>query len=148
MLRLTMFIVLAVSLAGCGTRLNPFNWFGGAQEERIEVIEDDTPLDARGLVSSVVSLNADALPGNAGAIIRAVGLPPSQGFWDAELVEVERTEQELIYEFRVFPPIGATRVGPEQSREIVAAVELNSFELAGVRSITVRGAQNQQTVRR
>lgn len=150
MLRPCLFVALLLGLAACGTNLNPFNWFGNAREEPIEVVEDadGDPADLRGLVSSVASLNVDALPGNSGAIVRAVGVPPTQGFWDAELVELSNEDGELVFEFRVFPPSRPAAAGPQRSREIYAGVELNRFDLYGIRTITVRGATNQLTVRR
>jgi hypothetical protein len=150
MLRLSLFLVLLTGLAACETRLNPLNWFGGAEEERVVVDQEAVrdPNDPRDLVATVASLNVDALPGNSGAILRAVGVPPTQGFWEAELVEVPGEEGQLVYEFRVFPPAGRADAGPQPSREIVAGAELNRFDLQGIRTITVRGAANQLTVRR
>lgn len=148
MLRATLALALILSLAACGSRLNPFNWFGGDREERIaarQVVETE-PGDQRQLVAEVVDLAVDPTP--QGAIVRAMGRPPVQGFWEAELVEVERTDGAIVYEFRVFPPITQTREGTPQSREVIVAANLNNFDLAGIRSITVVGAQNRRTVNR
>ncbi|PWK62221.1 hypothetical protein [Roseicyclus mahoneyensis] len=148
MLRVTLALALILSLAACGSRLNPFNWFGGDREERIvarEVVET-TPGDQRQLVAEVVDLAVDPTP--QGAIVRAMGRPPVQGFWEAELVEVERTEGAIVYEFRVFPPLSQTREGTPQSREVVVAANLSNFDLSGIRTVTVIGAQNRRTVSR
>jgi len=104
------------------------------------------PDDQRQLVAEVVDLSVE--PTTQGAIVRAMGRPPVQGFWEAELVEVERNEGSLVYEFRVFPPLSPTRQGTPQSREVVVGANLTNFDLAGVRTITVLGAQNRRTVSR
>ena len=147
MLRATLALALILSLAACGTRLNPFNWFGGDREERIAVTEPVAdPGDARQLVAEVVELSVDAT--SQGAIVRAMGRPPVQGFWEAELVEVAREGSSLTYEFRVFPPITRTREGTPQSREVIVGASLSNFDLAGIRTITVIGAENRRSVNR
>ena len=142
-------LVVVLGLGGCASRLNPFNWFGGDREERITVDETAVaePTDDRQLVAEIVSLDVDPLPG--GAIIRAMGLPPRQGYWEADLVEVGRDGSELVFEFRVYQPLDpATRVGPQQSREILAGTSLTTQDLAGIRSIVVVAQQNRRSVRR
>jgi len=148
MLRVILALALMTSLAACGSRLNPLNWFGNDREERVGVSEPlaSAPDDQRQLVAEVVDLSVE--PTTQGAIVRAMGRPPVQGFWEAELVEVERNEGSLVYEFRVFPPLSPTRQGTTQSREVVVGANLTNFDLAGVRTITVLGAQNRRTVSR
>ncbi|MEL6210909.1 MAG: hypothetical protein AAFR44_12170 [Pseudomonadota bacterium] len=152
--------VLAV-VAGCGfseSRFNPFNWFGSS------TVEDPTlapvggfPEDAadqRPLVAQVTEMRVDRVPG--GAIVHATGLPPVQGFWSADLV-AEITDAEgrpvpengtLALQFRVLPPVQATRSGPALSRELTAALFLSDQTLARVGTITVRGQTNQRSSRR
>lgn len=147
--RAVIVIGLCLSLAACASRLNPFNWFGSAEREEITI--DATPdapqeTDARPLVAEVIDLSVQSLP--SGAIITATGLPPRQGFWEAELVEASREDGRIIYDFRVFPPPGATQTGNRASREVITASELSNQELAGLREIVVRGAQNQLVSRR
>lgn len=147
MLRATIALALILSLAACGTRLNPFNWFGGDREERIAVTEPaPEPTDGRRLVPEVVDLAVDATA--QGAIIRATGRPPVQGYWEAELVEVAREAGSITYEFRVFPPLTPTREGTVQSREVIVGASLSNFDLAGIRTITVIGAENRRSVNR
>ena len=148
MLRATLALALILSLAACGTRLNPFNWFGGDREERNAVIEAASPetTDGRQLVAEVVDLAVDPTP--QGAIVRAMGRPPVQGFWEAELVEVERSDGGIVYEFRVFPPITPTREGTPQSREVIVGANLTNADLSGIRTVTVIGAQNRRSVTR
>lgn len=154
-------LALVLALAGCGfsdSRLNPFNWFGGSRSETPDLspragYPEDVP-DARPLVAQVATMQVERVPG--GAIVRATGLPPVQGFWDAELVP-DLTDAEgrpvpdggtLSFQFRVVPPRQPTRAGPPVSRELTAAVYLSDQTLAPVRTITVRGQGNQRSSRR
>ena len=144
--------LLAVGAVGaCGrvrdSRLNPFNWFGRSRDETVEVEQSDFNDDPRRYVEQVVSLNVDPTP--EGAIIRTVGLPPFQGYWDAELVQRSDPDPtRLIYEFRVAPPLRQTRQGTQPSREIIAGIAVSNARLRGVRTITVVGRANQRSVRR
>lgn len=138
-------------LAGCGTvaesRLNPMNWFG--RSEAAEVSEAVLPTDGRDLVAQIVSLRAEPVPG--GAIIRASGLTPRQGYFDGELVPIGKeapTNGVLAYEFRISAPPTATLVGPSQSREVLVGRFVSNQTLQGVRQIRVRAASNALAVRR
>lgn len=148
-------LAVALLLGGCGgirdSRINPFNWFGQSQE--VDSLAPAggwaTTLDNRALVAEVTELAVERFPG--GAIIRAEGLPPTQGWWDAELVALNdgrAVDGVLTYEFRVAAPRAATRVSTPQSRAISAAVRVSDRRLDGVGSIVVRGAQNARSVRR
>jgi len=140
-------VVLVVS--GCGmireSRLNPFNWFGRAEPR--ETVTTAAPQDQRLLVSQVLSLSVD--PYSAGAIIRAKGIPPSQGWWDAELVPRPLDENGvLVFDFRVFPPLTDTPEGTPRSREITVAISLSNVKLDQVSEIVVQGATNALSSRR
>lgn len=144
-------IAAGAALGACGrireSRFNPFNWFGRDREERVEVADQAEVDDARLLVREVLSLNVDQTP--EGAIVRTIGLPPTQGFWDAELVEVETEDSSaLTFEFRVFPPLERRQSGTQQSREIIAGIDVSNRRLETVRSITVIGQGNRRSVRR
>lgn len=143
-------MLLAASLSGCSrvaeSRLNPFNWFGQSEPEppAVVVVQDRRPL-----VAQVTELAVERTPG--GAIIRATGLPPTQGWFAAELVRATpegASADVLVYSFRAVPPRDAERVSTVQSRELTVAVHLTDLELAGVRVIRVTGAQNARSVRR
>ena len=145
-----LLLTLCATLAGCGgfreSRLNPFNWFGRSEPRETVVVQDQA--QARNpLVETVVGLVVEPIPG--GAIVRARGLTPTQGYWAAELVEVE-TEQEgvLVYEFRILPPAGAADVNTPRSREVDVAVYVSDFKLGSVREIVVQGATNARSARR
>ena len=84
----------------------------------------------------------------AGAILRATGVAATQGSYNAQLVLIDSTDGNLVYEFRVSLPDGFNDIGTTRSRTISAATELSAAELAGVRQITVRGARNARSSRR
>lgn len=145
--RILITFLVVLGLTGCASRLNPMNWFGNDREERIEVVETQVVTDNRALVGEVISLSVD--PNSGGAIVSAIGLPPRQGYWEADLVEVSRENGELVLEFRVYRPFNnATRVSTQRSREILAGTALSGHELAGIRTVTVIAQQNRRTVRR
>lgn len=144
--RLLIAVLVIASLAGCASRFNPLNWFGGDREERVVVDTPEVVTDRRALVAEVIRLEVSPLP--SGAIVSAVGLPPRQGFWEADLVETSRENGNLTLEFRVFPPVGNTPASTQRSREVLAGASLSRQDLAGIRSITVIGQQNRRTVRR
>lgn len=148
MLRVILALALMMSVAACGTRLNPFNWFGEPREERVRAEERvaENPLDRRFLIAEVVDFAIDPTP--QGVILRAIGRPQTQGHWQADLVEVARDNAALILEFRVFPPPTPTPAGTQQSREILAGLELSHFDLRGIRTITVVGAENRRSITR
>ncbi|MBM9593040.1 hypothetical protein JM664_00755 [Rhodobacteraceae bacterium MCCB 386] len=139
------------AVAGCArigrSRLNPVNWFGRA--ERVETVAAPVQgvSDPRPLVPQVTNLTVERNPG--GAIVRATGLPPVQGWHGAALVPVPNAGQGVLaYQFRALPPAGPTRVSTERSRELVVAVFLTDQALAGVREIQVSGATNALAARR
>jgi hypothetical protein len=146
-----------VFLASCGTRLNPFNWFGGATEEPVAVDMDDAdgaPADPRPLVDQVAALQVDRVPG--GALVTAIGLPPTQGHFEAELVPTATAldgrpapdDGVLTFRFVAVPPPGPRRSGTQASRELSAGVFLTDQTLAPVRTITVVGERNRRSARR
>ena len=140
-------MMAVVLLSACQTRLNPFNWFGrSAPVEKVLITETEIA-DPRALVDEVLSLDIEAFPG--GAIIRAEGRTPVQGYWDAELVaRPMEKEGVLIYDFRILPPIAATEVNTPRSRQVAVAVSLSDFKLDGISQIIVQGARNARAVRR
>lgn len=151
--RVVLGLGVVALVAGCGrvrgSRLNPFNWFGGARRRERVAAENAAlaPTDPRLLVSEVVSLSVD--PYTSGAIVRAKGIPPSQGWWDAELVARPLDENGvLVYDFRVFPPVTNTPAGTPRSREITVAVSISSVKLDGVNEIVVQGETNALSSRR
>lgn len=150
MTRVLLAAMLALSVAGCAaisqSRLNPFNWFGGSQA-RESITVTAAAIETRDLAQQVTAM--EVLPYSAGAIIRATGLMPTQGWWDAELVARPLDENGvLVYDFRVFPPLTDTPAGAPQTREVTVAVSISPQKLDGVREIVVQGATNARSSRR
>lgn len=140
------------TLAGCArvseSRLNPLNWFGKSESAEV-VTATQTDTDPRRLVSQVVTLRAEPVPG--GAIIRATGLPQIQGYYDGALVPLNGgvpVNGVLNYEFRASAPDVQTRSGPERSREVIVGLFVSDQSLAGVSQIRVSAASNALIVRR
>lgn len=145
-MRAILALTLCFSLAACGqSRLNPMTWFGGEREERI-TLRDAPQVDARPIVSEITALSVETT--TSGAIVTATALTDATGYWRPGLLEVERTETSVTYEFRAEPPVAGGAAGPAPSRSVVAAVELGRRELAGLRTITVRSRTNQRSVTR
>lgn len=145
-----LIVLLCLTLAGCGgfgdSRLNPFNWFQSSEPRETIVLPDEVA-DPRPLVDAVLTMTVEPIPG--GAIVRATGQTPTQGWWAAELVPLPLDENGvLVYEFRLVPPITATSVNAPRSRQIEVAIYISDFKLDAVREIVVQGAGNARSARR
>lgn len=148
---LTAALITATVLGGCGSmrdsRLNPFNWFKKSQDSQMMGTLTEAPADPRALVADVIDLTVEPYPG--GAIIRARGLPPTQGYWDAELVARPLDENGVqVFDFYVFPPVIPMDANIPQSREINVATSLSDIKLAAITQIVVQGANNARSSRR
>ena len=143
-------VILAAVLTGCArveeSRFNPKNW--GGPPRAAPVLEVYVrPVDPRPLVGQVTLLKVEPYPG--GAIVRATGVPSSQGYWEAELVALPVDEAgRLVYEFRVFPPRVAAVTGTQYARQITVAAAISDIALQGVRTVVVQGADNAMSARR
>jgi hypothetical protein len=145
-------LIVALTLTACGrirdSRINPFNWFGRSEATQVAVVPGEV-IDPRGLVEQVTELEIAREPG--GAIVRATGLPPTQGYWSADLVAEnggEPVDGVMTYRFVVFPPVTRKPVSTQQSRELTAATYLSNIKLASIRQIVVVGASNSRSSRR
>lgn len=151
---LTACLAAMLLLASCASvsqsRLNPFNWFGASQPETLvpaggyRVAQDSRPL-----VGTVSEMVVEQIPG--GALVRASGIPDTQGYWAAELVpEHDMLPRDGVLSFRsvAAPPITPKPAGTESSRQITAAIFVPTPRLQDVQVITVRGAQTQRSARR
>ncbi len=157
---LTLILCLGLMLSGCAklanSRLNPLNWFGPSapvsnttadgQLRPLVTVAEATVVDSRVLIDQIVEMQVD--PTSSGAILRATGLAATQGFYNAELVLAASENGDVTYDFRVAAPAGFEAIGTEASRRITVALELSNAQLAGIRNITVRGAQNARGSRR
>lgn len=136
--RVTILLGCVLAVAACSNE---------PEIERLEPVPDAAEFEFRDPVTSVTSARRDRLPG--GIIVTATGVPPSQGWWDAELVPVEEESdtRSLVFEFLVARPRFAEPSGTQQSREVVVGLFLSDQRLQGVQDITIVGAQNRRSVR-
>lgn len=150
-----MAMAAVMVVAGCATvrdsRVNPFNWFSAARPTAGAAVSATGTAtgrtDGRVLVAQVSSLHIERASG--GAILRAVGLPATQGWYQARLTPAaDSTPDNLVYDFVLAAPVAVTRAGSPASREIQVATFISEAALEGVRSLTVRGATNGLTTRR
>lgn len=143
-------LVAATALTACSrvqnSRLNPFNWFGRSEPAQVQPVALEEPADVRPLVQQVLEMSVEPAP--EGAIVRAKGLPSSQGWWDGELVERSFEDGVLTYDFRLTPPLGGAAAGTPRSREVTVAAFLSNIKLAGIRQIVVQGEANARSSRR
>ncbi len=162
MLRAT-FLGTAVlfTLSGCArlaeSPINPVNWFGNSQEAPVAATTSATrPLvdqsrrtivvDQRALVQTVDSLVIDRKA--SGAIVRASGTAPTQGYYNAQLVNAGVSNGVLTLQFRAQAPSGFEGEGTARSRLINAAYVIDSADLAGIRTVRVESATNVRTTAR
>jgi len=151
--RVLITLAVVIAIAGCSriseSRLNPFNWFGRSERVATAPVVPGQGGPHLNLVAQITTLRVERVPG--GAIIRATGLPPRQGYYDGALVSVSDGKPEngvLSYQFAINAPQGATRVSTTQSREIVVGRFVSTQHLDGVRQIKVSAAGNALAVRR
>lgn len=158
MLRTTLLgTAVLITLTGCArvseSRLNPFNWFANSTEVNAAAPEERRPLvpenrrtqivDTRPMIQSVSAMSVDRAP--SGAIVRATGLAPTQGYFNAELVEVGTSNGVLMLEFRAQAPAGFEAEGTSRSRQINAGYVIDATTLSGIRSVRVQAATNART---
>ncbi|MCF2872686.1 hypothetical protein L0664_16570 [Octadecabacter sp. G9-8] len=158
MLRTTLLsTAVLLTLSGCAriseSRLNPFNWFGNSTEVAQSDPAERRPLvpasrttqivDTRPMVQSITALSVDRTP--SGAIVRATGTAPTQGYFNAELVETGTSNGVLVLEFRAQAPTGFQAQGTPRSREINAGYVIDAATLADIRTVRVQAATNART---
>jgi hypothetical protein len=145
-LPLLVVLTLTLTLAACGSiresRLNPFNWFGRSQAAAPATLaQPGAAVDTTPLVAQVVSMSVEPLAG--GAIVRATGLSPTQGYWAGELVPRPLDENgRLVFDFRLAPPPEPKRVSTEFSRQVSVAAYLSDIKLSEINEIVVQGQLN------
>ena len=157
-----------LALSACGqSRLNPFNWFGGARSvpTTTSTAAETNPLlpQRRAAVSIFRTSREEVLAGlpiavvdellierrPGGAIIRTTGIADSAGPYDVRLaLDPGATDADtLAYSFLIKPGAGPARTGPD-ARKVTAAVFLTDNELAGIREIRMTGRENALVSRR
>lgn len=103
-------------------------------------------VDSRDLIAQVIFAEIAQTP--SGAILRATGVAPTQGYFNAELVLESIQNGTATYAFRVERPARFEIEGTTASRTITAATVLSAGDLTGIRSVIVKGAGNTLTARR
>jgi hypothetical protein len=155
MRRTIVVMAMLTVLSGCGgsggSSLNPLNWFGDSSNapDTLVSVEQVLFTDSRPLIPEVTRVEVDQTPG--GIILRAVGLPPTEGFWDGELI-VENANPEpvdgvLSFQFRIQQPPFTSTPGTPRSREIVVGRFITLQQLEGVTTLRVVAERNERTVR-
>lgn len=164
---LSVLLISGLVLGGCGSvrssKLNPFNWFGGAKEERVESDEPINPLIPE---RKIFDEKEYVYPGTAiekittlrvertaeGAIVRVAGVATLQGDWDARLIPDLKDETPvkgvLTYHFRTIKSPYLEYKNTEATRVVTAAHVVTDQQLAGVRTIRVIAETNAMSVRR
>ena len=157
MLRATLLgTAVFLMLTGCaniGISFNPVNWFSSSIIAQLDTNGQPPTLipsnrrtaviDNRTLVQSIISLNVD--PTSTGAIISAVGVAQTKGYFNAELVSNNITNGVLELEFRVQTPTPLAVPGTIQSRKISAAYFINRIDLLNISSVRVTAETNART---
>lgn len=160
-------LVLAMAvlvLAGCNTRLNPFNWFGGSEEVDVGTGEVNPllPEQRRGAfarpeevypgvpIDQVTDLRIERT--RTGAIILVEGVAARQGPYEVRLIpqnlDEEPVDGVLAYSFDIVYPNFNTPIGGEASRRVTAARSIGVDVLERTRVIRVVGARNARETRR
>ena len=166
---LTVFLVSALALSGCGTKLNPMNWFGPSksrpvqkqtQAEKNPLIPEggDTIFSGRRKkkdvylgtpVAEVTALEIDRTAD--GAIIRAQGRAVRAGAYDVRLVAddpAQAPDGVLSFTLSARAPDGATVYGGGTGVAVQAAQFVETADLRNVREVRVHAVTNERVTRR
>jgi hypothetical protein len=154
-------LCLALSVSACSrlgqSWVNPLNWFGSSQTVQTQTVTGDNrplvtpgqlaePADGRVLVTDVTGLVIEQTPD--GAIIRATGVAPQSGYYNAQLVRRSLDDGVLTYEFRAEPGPPSPSVGSVAARTLNVATTVASTTLDAVRTVRVIGDATSQIVSR
>ncbi|ETX27329.1 hypothetical protein [Roseivivax isoporae] len=167
--RMGILLVATLAVASCGTvrdsRLNPFNWFGRAQSQPVAANASATNplLPQRSPTASLFRRSQpDAYAGQpvaqlremalerrpGGAILRVEGVADRVGPFDVRLTPDESADPTVLsFTLNALQRPGPRNAGPN-ARAVTAAVWLSDNDLAGVRSVSVRGRDNALVSRR
>jgi len=146
-------LVVAVTVSACGSirdsRMNPRNWFGESRVEAPTLGPTSDVVDNRALVGHISGLTIEST--SSGAIVRAVGVTPSAGWWDPELVPENfgrPVDGVLTFRFLAAAPQEPTAGTSEAARTITAVYALTQAQLDVTSSLVVTGADNSRRARR
>ncbi|MGB3146206.1 MAG: hypothetical protein WBA91_00455 [Paracoccaceae bacterium] len=147
-------LTLPVALSACGrigqSKLNPFNWFGRSRRKNQQAtLAPNEAADGRLLVREVTQMELSRMP--TGVIVTAYGLPPTQGWWKADLVadnHGDPVDGVLTFRFLVFPPDAPQPVSTTQSRELSAGAFISNVRIDQIKEIVVQGELNARSTSR
>ena len=135
-------LLFLLTLAACG------DTGGNALTRTIFTTPDATAAGVAPVPAGQILRLATA-PTSGGLIVSAVALPPTQGYWAAELRRIPSGDPAtMAFAFQVVPPTARQVAGTAPTREVIGGTFLTNQDLAGIRTISVEGATNRQTVRR
>lgn len=144
-------LVLVLAVSGCSgsgastSNYNPLNWFGGNKDKDATLaprggFEDTT--DYRPKVGRITKVTLERT--HYGVILHASGTLPSHGYYELDLVpSTEARSDQLIFEFRGWPPLNNATPGNANQLELSTAIYLSEQKIRGIREITVVSASNQ-----
>ena len=150
-------LIIVLLLGGCSglreSRVNPFNWFAGTPSDRPAetIVEQDPSEIGTVLIDQITDIRMEPVQG--GALLRVTGRMASQGGWDAQLKAPKKDlgsppESSLVVRFLVRQPPAPQPTLSAAARSVTAALFIDRDRLEEVRTITVQGAQNAQSLRR
>lgn len=86
--------------------------------------------------------------GMGGVILRATGVAPTQGWFNAALLPDEQPDPAGVLTVRLVavPPLTPMTTGPERTRLLMVAAFLQELELRNIRAFRVVSAQNSVTL--
>ncbi|SLN46350.1 hypothetical protein AQS8620_01914 [Aquimixticola soesokkakensis] len=162
MRNLIILFTAASLLAGCASvrdsRFNPRNWVDSTPD----VVTSDSGaivlptlaprkgyvafVDTRPLIAQMTGLSLQRT--QTGAILVASGRVPTQGYYDAELVEIdEGLPNRLTYAFRIRPPSTAMPATSAAQSALNVAVTLSNAQLLQATEIVVQAGNVTRSLR-
>ncbi len=157
---LAALLIATLILPGCGSRLNPFNWFGRGQVEAVQTGTENPLIPQKSrlkpkdipyqgtLVDQITDLKVERSPG--GAVVRVTAVAARQGAYEVRLAPAFQQDAKGVFklELLALQPARRTAQGTAASRTVTAAIDLTDQDLFGIRTIRVQGARNAATSRR
>lgn len=156
-MRIVPALLAVLALTACESRYNPGNWNWGGGSTATTLAPQGgygDRSDQRPLVEQVVSVSVENVPG--GAIVTAVGLPPTVGYWNVDLVPVHESvtgkpvgqDGVMWLEYVAVGPLSQQPAVTQAAREVIAGIHLSDQALRGVGQVVVVGQNNQRSARR
>jgi hypothetical protein len=145
MLKPSLVLAAVLILSGCGgtiagSRYNPVNWLG---QNAAPTVAPTGPLVPAGSVVAVVDTRValtvtgvEVARTGDGALVRATGLAPAPGYFNAQLARAGVDGGVLVLRFVAEAPASPA----SGNRQITAATTVSASTLAGLSGVRVEGA--------